>query len=307
MKSILKSTYSQLNYVNLIIKETDDPDARTVQKMIKKFIVQSFMEEVGALIRELSKVNTVQKVTPIQVNIAREHKIVEPEETVRDFNNQHLNKEASITIHPNDFHTPTVVINKVETDIIITNDANPTILPINIVEKYETTVLEHGKNNIQPIESHTIAKKHGIIEPEHGESKTHLNIPTTTTNKTTANNTNSTLPPTVNIAEEQIEIGLVYYTDKKKRSQYIYGDWLRTDTDATITDHELTSDPTIAQYTYNMALDKHKYKYPVTSATQLKVMIAIAKYLYTHKHITTDPVTITEALKQNYKKHLSRT
>jgi hypothetical protein len=283
---MLKSTYSQLNYLNLIIKETDDTDSRQLQKSVKKFVILAFMSDLQMLLKDINQLGQKDKLVIKQSEV----NLLEQQEIVEEMNVPNLE-------HLEMSYKDDVKLNQFKESVIVTTQ-----------EPIEGKIVIVGKDIQVPT--------HPPIHPTTG---------ILTTEEMAANSTNAilTTDQIYQMVENQIDLehkqklhklenssfrkDIHYFTYIHKNGRkYIDIKWIEQDTQATISIEEKDNNKHIAQLTYDLITDtKHAYKYIPTNSTQLKLMMALAKFMYINKHVRFDPIRITTLIKENYRRHIS--
>lgn len=289
LKSLLKSTYSQLNYINLIIKSTENTEYKQTQRKLKKFIVCQFMCELGELLPtdeddtdhgDSAKSIVTTPTISDEITCTNTHDPTDKQAPIEELPSTRESTDQQI-----------VDINQQPTDT-----TKPSKTPVN-----------HRKQ--QPSKTPVTTKLPPIIEDEincnmaeHSDNSitSHLDsIDKVIQDRETAKQMQ------IDRREETYKTYLMYTSNSGKK-EYIATRWITEDTGATITPEEINSYQHIAQYTYDMINTKHqhKHKFKVTTPIQLKLMTAIAKYLYRNRKVTCDPVSTVQHIKDNYREFL---
>lgn len=333
LKSLLKSTYSQLNYFNLIIKETKDTDFRKIQKSMKTFLISDFMFQLKDIIDEVTDhVNSKQgnpdlAATPITQKVQKlAYDEMESPPIIEDnFNPFEMCKgpkfkNADVVVVEENILGQISPIEYGVADVVMhTNVATEVKLEIRQATSITTTTdeLPGPSRNIDPeVKQITSSQDKAEMCPSivGNEETITPDMITESCKKFDSKQIERMVNTEIRNRDKLKQMKLdkypiaekpytLDYTLKDNTERIVELEWLRQ-VGAQISPDEFIQNPNIAQYTYDMLVSKHPKKYTIENPTQLKLMIALAKYMYIHSQIRFDPVNIVDIMKQNYRKSL---
>lgn len=315
LKSLLKSTYSQLNYVNTIIKEFDDPEDRVLIKDAKKLLLVDFLNQLESLITEIvGKTPDLNK----QINVPVVDTVVV--ET-------HEAPELAIDIPQLEIANSTVEVNNLNiassTDVLVETDQITVTQPVEppTVESSENAIgveiatpsgtIELAKKNKKKKNKTKTTKPTEDIEPGAIDPPLELEQPTTSTNPQSLIAKYADL-----ILSHQIKPYKEYTIEINTDTQQLRIDLrrLEEETDYLITRAEIEQYPDTPQQVYDALFTNTLKTLEMKSPIQVKIAQTIIKFISKVTDFNFSKLTDTrnyiEAMawmQVNYRKYLSKT
>lgn len=334
LKSLLKSTYSQLNYINTIVKEFDDPEDRVLIKDTKKILLADFLDQLESIVNSLDDKIATQEQEIKMATVSIE--VVEANETT----------EFEIETPQREIATYTVEVDN--RDVVTVNsevkiEEASTIEQVNLIEhiveaQHETPGVFNQDNIATAAQAYSEDAAPGTIiakmtsENNTPQSKTKKRKNKTAKQQIIAETETTTQNPRLGIPSTSSSQNIAKYADLILSHKIVpYKDYiieintetqqlkidlrrLELETDYLVTRAEIEQFPDTPQIVYDALFSNTLQTLEMTSPVQVKIAQTIIKFIHKVTDFNFSKLTHTRNyldamawMQISYRKYLTKT